>query len=261
MSPLPAYLGAITIAGTTGILAATSAALYRGSRDAGATRRVATTTAAAAATLFGAWAVASALFAHHGGYRTQLGKQPPWLPIEAIGAMVVLLLLTRIPPVSQAISGPNAVRLLSWPHAFRVAGVALVISMWLGHLPALFAIPAGLGDIAVGVAEPRLTRRVQAGHARRATMWFNIFGLADLVTAMALGGLTAYGIVHVSPANSALSQLPLALIPTVGVPTLLAVHILTLRRLPGARPSVSPPPGSATPEASSRTAAGAMGAG
>ena len=80
MSPLTGCVAAITWAGTTGILAATFAALYRGSRDTGATRRVATTTAAAAATFFGAWAVASALFAHFGGYRTQLGKQPPAWP-------------------------------------------------------------------------------------------------------------------------------------------------------------------------------------
>jgi hypothetical protein len=260
MSPLPAYIDAITFAGTTGVLVATSAALYRGSRDSGATRRAAATTAAAAAALFGAWAVASAIFAQHGGYRTQLGKQPPWLPIEAIGAMVVLLLLTRVPPVSRAVSGPNAVRLLSWPHVFRVAGVALVISMWLGHLPALFAIPAGLGDIAVGVAEPLLTRRFQTGHTRRATLWFNILGLVDLVTAMALGGLTAYGIVHVSPANSALSQLPLALIPSVGVPTLLALHVVTLRRLRAA-PELWYPTGLTPSETSSRAAAGAVRAG
>ena len=91
-------------------------------------------------------------------------------------------------------------------------------------------------------------------------MWFDIFGLADLVTAMALGGLTAYGIVHVSPANSALSQLPLALIPTVGVPTLLALHILTLRRLPATSERQSPTR-LTHPGPSSRTAAGAARAG
>lgn len=234
MSSLPAYVGAITVAGVTGILAAASAALYRGSRDSGADRRAATRTAAGAAIVLGAWGAASALVADHGGYHGQLGKQPPWLPIEAAGAVVALLLLARIPSVSRALSSTHAVRLLSWPHAFRVAGIALIISMWFGHLPALFAIPAGVGDIAVGVAEPLLARRIKAGQARRSTWWFNVFGIADLVTAMVLGGLTAYGIVHVSPANSALSRLPLALIPTVGVPTLFALHILTLRRLPRA---------------------------
>ena len=234
MSGLPAYFGAITITGITGILAATCVALYRGSRATGSTRRAATTTAATAATLFGAWTVAGALVAHRGGYHGQLGKQPPWLPIEAMAAMVALLLLARTPAVSRALSGTGTVRLLSWPHAFRVAGIALIISMRLGHLPARFAIPAGLGDIAVGVAEALLMLRIKGGgHARSVTLWFNLFGIADLVAAMALGGLTAYGIVHASPANGALSQLPLALIPTVGVPTLLALHILTLRRLPG----------------------------
>jgi hypothetical protein len=232
MSSLPAYVGAISIAGTTGILTAACAALYRGSRESGASRRAAATTAAGAAILFGAWAVASALFAHHGGYHTQLGKQPPWLPIEAVGAMIALLLLTRIPRVSAALSGENSVRLLSWPHAFRVAGVAFVISMILGHMPALFALPAGLGDMAVGVAEPLLARRIRAGHGRRPAIWFNILGIVDLVTAMSLGGLTAYGIVHVSPVNSELSQLPMALIPTVGVPMVFVLHILALRRLP-----------------------------
>ena len=113
MSSLPAYVGAISIAGTTGILTAACAALYRGSRDSGASRRAASTTTAGAAILFGAWAVASALFAHHGGYQTQLGKQPPWLPIEAVGAMIALLLLARLAPVSRALSGENSVRLLS----------------------------------------------------------------------------------------------------------------------------------------------------
>jgi hypothetical protein len=196
--------------------------------------RRAAAVAAASAILFGTWVAASALVAHHGGYRTQLGKQPPWLPIEAAAATAVVLLLARIPAVSHALAGSNTVRLLSWPHVFRVGGVVLVISMWLGRLPALFALPAGLGDIAVGLAEPLVSRRIKAGHARRATLWFNLFGVIDLLTAMALGGLTAYGIVHVSPAGSALSQLPLALIPTVGVPTVLAVHILTLQRLPSA---------------------------
>jgi hypothetical protein len=231
MSNLPTYVSAITVAGTAGILTATCAVLYRGSRLSGASRRAAATTAGGAAILFGAWAVSSAVFARHGGYHTQLGKKPPWLPIEAITAMIALLMLTRIPFVSRALPDQNSVRLLSWPHAFRVAGVVLVISMILGHLPALFALPAGLGDMAVGVAEPLVTRRIKAGHGHRAATWFNIFGILDLVSAMTLGGLTAYKIIHVSPANSALSEFPLVLIPTVGVPVLFVLHVLTLRRL------------------------------
>jgi hypothetical protein len=243
MTSLPVYVGAITVAGTAGILTATCAVLYLGGRGSGASRPAAATATAAAATLFGAWAVASAVFAHHGGYRPQLAKQPPWLPLETVAALVALLALTRIPFVSRALTGPDSVRLLSRPHAFRVAGVAFLISMFLGHLPALFALPAGLGDLAIGVAEPLMMRRIRTGIGHRAATWFNLLGLLDLVSAMTLGGLTAYGIVHVSPASSAVGELPLVLIPTVAVPVLLGLHILTLRRLRlGVRWSVGPPP-------------------
>jgi hypothetical protein len=43
---------------------------------------------------------------------------------------------------------------LELPHTPRVAGVAFLLYMALGHLPALFALPAGLGDIAAGIAAP-----------------------------------------------------------------------------------------------------------
>lgn len=243
MSDIPAYIGAITVVGTAGILTATCAALYAGVRASGAGRKAATKSTAVAAILLGVWAAVNTAVAREGGYHTQLGKQPPWLPIEAVTAIVALLLLTRIPTVSRALSVQHSVRLLSWPHAFRVAGVALILSAMLGHLPALFAIPAGLGDIAVGLTEPVVAQRINAGHGRRAATWFNIFGIVDLVTAMILGGLTAYRIVHVSPVNSAVSTMPLALIPTVAVPILVVLHILTLRRLvagPNAAMTVAP---------------------
>jgi len=123
---------------------------------------------------------------------------------------------------------------LTLPHSFRVAGLAFVITMALGHLPALFAVPAGLGDFAVGVAAPRVARRLAAGGGYRGAMWFNALGIFDLVVALALGGLTGFQIIHVTPVNNSISTLPLALIPTVAVPVLLALHIVSLRQLRGA---------------------------
>lgn len=231
VSDLPAYVSVITVVGIAGILTSTCMALYLGSRTAGTRRSPAARTAAAAAILFGLWTTANALFAEHGGYHAQLGKQPPWLPLEAAAAIAALLVLARTQGVSRALSAPNAIRLLAWPHAFRVAGVALLISMSLGRLPALFAIPAGLGDVAVGIAEPFVTRRIKDLRSQRATKLWNLLGILDLGIAMLLGGLTGYEIVHVTPRNSALGELPLALIPTVGVPLLVTLHVLALRRI------------------------------
>ena len=45
--------------------------------------------------------------------------------------------------------------------------------MALGHLPALFALPAGLGDVAAGIAAPLVALRLAQGTGRRAALWFN----------------------------------------------------------------------------------------
>jgi hypothetical protein len=56
-----------------------------------------------------------------------------------------------------------------------------------------------------------------------------LLGIADLVSALTLGALTGFlQIVHVSPPATLNADLPLALIPTVGVPLLLAMHLGSL---------------------------------
>ena len=131
------------------------------------------------------------------------------------------------------------------PHMFRVGGLAFLITMGLGHLPALFAVPAGLGDIAAGIAAPFIARRLARGAGRRAALWFEALGITDLVVALGLGGLTGYKIINVTPVNDSISGLPLALIPTVGVPVLLALHIVATRQLlsDGADTTARGPPG------------------
>jgi len=231
MANLPGYLWVITIAGSVGIPAMTCVTLYRGARDTGSDRTRAALLAVGAAVLLGGWFAASAVIAAHGWYRTRLGQQPPWLPIATIAFLIALLAAARIPVVARSLSGPNALSQLAWPHVFRVAGAAFLIMMGLGHLPALFALPAGLGDMTAGIAEPFVARRLARGQGHRAALWFNLFGILDLVVALALGGLTAYRLIHVTPVNDAISVLPMALIPTAAVPVLLALHVVSIRRL------------------------------
>jgi hypothetical protein len=84
-------------------------------------------------------------------------------------------------------AAPGMLSCLELPHAPRVVGVAFLLYLALGRLPALFALPAGLGDIAAGIAAPLVALRLAQGTGRRAALWFNAFGLTDLVTALALG--------------------------------------------------------------------------
>jgi hypothetical protein len=127
---------------------------------------------------------------------------------------------------------------------FRVGGVGFLLTMALGHLPALFALPAGLGDIATGLAAPFVARRLAQGTGRRAALWLNVFGMTDLAVALTLGALTGFQLLNVTPSAAPLTELPLALIPSAGVPLLFALHITSVSALrrtpPTAAPSTSP---------------------
>jgi hypothetical protein len=121
---------------------------------------------------------------------------------------------------------------------------------FFGHLPALFALPAGLGDIAAGIAAPLVATRLAQGRGHRAALWHNAFGMTDLVVALTLGTLTGFQLVNVTPSGSLISELPLALIPTAAVPLLFALHITSASML--ARASRTPRPATAPLTAAAR---------
>jgi hypothetical protein len=226
----PWYVWVICLIGSIGFPAATCLVLYRGARSAGSSRARAALLAAAAGVVLGGWLAASAVIAVRGHY---LGTPdgPPWLGIAAGGSLIALLAMSRIPAVARALAAPGSLSRSAWPHAFRVAGVSFLIVMALGHLSWLFAIPAGLGDVAVGIRAPFVARRLARGTGHRGAVWFHALGTLDLVNALILGGLIGYGVVHTTSPNDALALLPIVLIPTAGVPLLLALHVVSLRHL------------------------------
>lgn len=239
----PWYVWLICLVGAIGFPAVTCLVLYRGARSAGSSPARAASLAITAGVVLGGWLAASALIAARGHYQgTPDG--PPWLGIAAGGSLIALLATSRIPAVARALAAPGSLSRSTLPHAFRIAGVSFLIVMGMGHLSALFAIPAGLGDMAVGIRAPFVARRLARGTGHRGAVWFHALGTLDLVTALILGGLTGYGIVHTTPPSDALALLPIVLIPTAGVPLLLALHVVSLRRLvarPGTARQVATP--------------------
>jgi hypothetical protein len=222
----PVYLWVITIAGPAAVAALTCVVLYGGAVRVGLGRSRAALLAGAAAVLFGGWVTASAVIADHGWYRTL-----PWFPVAVAGYLVVLLALRRIPVVARALGAAGMVSRLELPHLPRVVGVVFLVYMALGHLPALFALPAGLGDIAAGIAAPLVMRKLARGTGRRAALWFNAFGLTDLSVALILGALTGFDLLNIDPSSAAITELPLALIPTATVPLFFALHITAVSAL------------------------------
>ena len=226
----PAYVWWLTIAGPTAIAATTCVALYGGTVRAGLGRRRAALLGGAAAVVLGGWYAATVVIAGHGWYDTR-SSQAPWLPVAAAGSLGTLLALSRIPVVARALAAPGMASRLVLPQAFRMTGVFFLLYLALGHLPPLFALPAGLGDIAAGIAAPLVALKLAHGTGRRAGLWFNVYGLTDLATGITLGALTGYGLLHVTPSSAPISQLPLALVIAADVPLMIALHITSLLAL------------------------------
>jgi hypothetical protein len=223
---LPGFVWALVLTGVIGIPAASSLMLFRGAVVAGLDRRAAAAVAAAAAAVLGGWIVTSSLLARAGVYHRGIG-----LGVLAFaGVLLGLLAATRIPVIARVLAARGTPARLAVPHALRVVGVVFLIVMALGKLPAVFALPAGLGDIAIGVAAPLVARRLAHGGGHAMAVRFNLLGILDLAVAITAGFL-AYRALDVIPSTEPLTLLPLVLIPTTAVPLAVALHIVSLRRL------------------------------
>jgi hypothetical protein len=227
MDDLPAYIWATVFVATIGTQWVTCMALYRGAIRAGLGRRRAAGVGAAAAALLGGWLVATSLIALTGAY------DQPWLvPLVAFvggAVLIALLAVTRVPVVSRILAAPDTAARLAVPQTFRILGPVFLVVMALGHLPALFAVPAALGDTATGAAALFVARRLAKGNGRREAIWFNAFGLADLVVAVMMAALARFLLGYSS--IESLRLVPLALVPTAVVPLDMALHVVSLGRL------------------------------
>ena len=89
--------------------------------------------------------------------------------------------------------------LITYMNYSILVGDGRKLAVYNSLLDALFALPAGLGDIAAGIAAPLVAYRLARGTGRRAARWHNAFGMTDLVVALTLGALTGFQLVNVTP--------------------------------------------------------------
>jgi len=128
---------------------------------------------------------------------------------------------------------------------WRVIGAMFLVLYIYGLLPGLFAYPAGLGDLAVGLSAPFVMLAVaqETPHWQRQVLWLNIAGLTDFAVAVATGALTSASSIgfFVDPdARANMGELPLSLIPTFAVPLWIVVHTISLLQLARRRRNGSP---------------------
>ncbi len=78
---------------------------------------------------------------------------------------------------------------------YRVLGSQWLVYWLLGVLPGVWALPAGTGDVLTGLLAVPAAIALASGTAdgRKATIIWNVFGLADFVVAITLGLITSPG--------------------------------------------------------------------
>src|SRR5437667_11378958 len=79
------------------------------------------------------------------------------------------------------------VRTLTIVQSWRIGGFVFLILYARGMLPAVFALPAGWGDIAIGATAPFVALYLTREACRKKS--FIAFGILDLVIAVSMGVL------------------------------------------------------------------------
>jgi len=126
------------------------------------------------------------------------------------------------------------IRLIVAIQGWRFAGFGF-IALYANHaLPGLFAWPAGLGDMAIGMVAPlwtvALISNPQAAASRRFTLW-NALGILDFVIAFTTATICAMIITDPgAPSIAPMGQLPLVLVPEFMVPLFVMLHVIALMK-------------------------------
>ncbi|HXY36329.1 MAG TPA: hypothetical protein VEI07_18980 [Planctomycetaceae bacterium] len=119
---------------------------------------------------------------------------------------------------------------------YRVLGAVFLVDWAQGRMPGAFAIPAGIGDVAVGLLALPTALWVSSGRpiGRNAGVWWNMLGLADLAVAIAMGMMTFPGrfqLLALDHPNAQIGTFPTVMIPAFAVPNSILLHALSLRQL------------------------------
>ena len=165
---------------------------------------------------------ASALGAFHNDSRLGVG-----VAVAALTPLLIFVVWFRTSAAFRQFAMSLDPTVLTSVQAWRIMGFTFVLLEAHGLLPAIFAWPAGFGDMTVGITASFVAWKVANPVHRNAFIRWQLFGIADLVTAVTLG-VTAGLLRPQGPTTALMTVLPLSLIPTFFVPLFLMLHIVCI---------------------------------
>ena len=158
---------------------------------------------------------------------------PLHLLIGVVAPVAVFLVLYRAIGSFRAFVLAADLRLVIGMQAWRFAGFGFLALYAYDLLPGLFAWPAGLGDMGIGLTAPwlvlALTSRPEFVASKGFVIW-HLLGLLDLVVALTTGILGSGSAIGIGGeiTTDVMGQLPLVLIPCYFVPFFIMLHLTAL---------------------------------
>src|SRR5713226_1460086 len=232
---IPVYLPYYVLAGSVGIVAAILLGLRRALSMAGWSSRDQGRAARISAVILIGWFGAAIALGSLGVYRGGSDRGPTIQYGLLVPILIGALLILRSSTVARVLDAVPQHWLIG-VQLDRALGIIFLILYGAGKLPGLFAWPAGLGDVLVGVLAPVVAIAYARGPRENGDLvsaW-NIFGIVDLIVAVTTGFITSPSplqlFAFVLP-NELISAFPLVLIPTYLVPASVLLHVASLVKL------------------------------
>jgi hypothetical protein len=187
----------------------------------------------AVAIALSAWFVLIVSLGAGGAFVARPGTPPLLMAVAVAAPLLVFWAWMQLSHSFRAFVLSLDLRVIVGIQAWRWAGLGF-IDLYAYHvLPAVFALPAGLGDMAVGLTAPWMIFalvRHPGFAASAAFIRWNLLGILDLLVAITIGTLSATfatgapGDINTAP----MATLPLLLIPAFLVPLFLMLHAAAL---------------------------------
>ena len=188
------------------------------------------------AILFFGWLGLAALTGWLGVYRASADRDFPFIAL-ALGIPITIgVLLIRRSTATREVLAAVPQSWLVGVQFYRGLGSVFLLLYGVGLLPGVFALPAGFGDVLVGLLAlvvAACCTREYASRSRLLIAW-NILGLVDLAIALGTGFLSAptkFQVLALGNPNQLVGAFPLVLVPIYAVPLSVILHIASLTKL------------------------------
>jgi hypothetical protein len=239
MTTTPAYLPILVLGMSMLMMAATLYGLSQALQRAAWSEALRAGVVRAAAVLLIGWFALALALALVGAFEGVPGRPPTIQYGFLVPVAIAAVLIWRSDMVAGIIDAVPQHWLIG-VQGTRVLGAIFLVLYAAGQMPALFAVPASLGDLAVAGLAPLVAyAAARDPHASdpstraRITGW-NLLGIADFIVAFAAGLATGNSPLQVAAfdnPNALIDIYPLVLIPVFLVPLWTILHIVSLTKL------------------------------